>query len=96
MKKAEAKKAEALKVLKDYIQELEPRAKRNVCSEDYKLYMAVNIAIEKLEQPEIVHCKDCKKWCNGDDIYGICNWNEYLTLQTAKDGYCSCGKRRDE
>ena len=62
MTKAEAKKAEALKVLKDYIQELEPRAKRNVCSEDFKLYMAINIAIEKLEQPDIVHCKDCKKY----------------------------------
>ena len=96
MKKAEAKKAEALKVLKGYIQELEPRAKRNVCSEEFKLYMAVNIAIEELEQPEIVHCKDCVKWCNGDDIYGICNWNEYLTLQTAKDGFCSCGKRSEE
>ena len=96
MTKAEAKKAEALKVLKDYIQELEPRAKRNVCSEDFKLYMAINIAIEKLEQPEIVHCKDCVKWCNGDDVYGICNWNEYLTLQTAKDGFCSCGKRSKE
>ena len=96
MKKAEARRREALKVLKDYIQELEPRAKSNVCSEDYKLYRAINIAIEKLEEPEIVHCKDCKKWVNGDDIYGICNWNECLTLQTAKDGFCSCGKRRDE
>ena len=96
MTKAEAKKAEALKVLKDYIQELEPRAKSNVCSEDFKLYRAISIAIEKLEQPEIVHCKDCVKWCNGDDIYGICNWNEYLTLQTAKDGFCSCGKRSKE
>ena len=90
------KKAEALKVLKDYIQELEPRAKRNVCSEDFKLYMAINIAIEKLEQPEIVHCKDCVKWCNGDDIYGICNWNKYLTLQTAKNGFCSCGRKEGD
>lgn len=90
------KKAKALKVLKGYIQELEPRAKRNVCSEDFKLYMAINIAIEALEKPEIVQCKDCVKWCNGDDIYGICNWNEYLTLQTAKDGFCSCGKRSKE
>ena len=90
------KKAEALKVLKGYMPELELKAKYNICSDDYKLYMAVNIAIEKLEQPEIVHCKDCKKWVNGDDIYGICNWNEYLTLQTEKDGFCSCGKRRDE
>ena len=90
------KKAEALKVLKDYIQELEPRAKRNVCSEDFKLYMAISIAIEKLEQPEIVHCKDCVKWCNGDDIYGICNWNKYLTLQTAKNGFCSCGRKEGD
>lgn len=90
------KKSEALKVLKDYIQELEPRAKNNICSEEFKLYRAISIAIEKLEQPEIVHCKDCKKWVNGDDRYGICNWNEYCTLQTAKDGFCSCGKRRDE
>ena len=90
------KKAEALKVLKGYMPELELKAKYNICSEDYKLYMAISIAIEKLEQPEIVHCKDCKKWCNGDDIYGICNWNEYLTLQTAKDGFCSCGRKEGE
>ena len=89
-------KAEAIKVLKGYMSELEPRAKSNICSEEFKLYMAINIAIEELEQPEIVHCKDCVKWVNGDDIHGICNWNEYRTLQTAKDGFCSCGKRRDE
>ena len=90
------KKAEALKVLKGYMPELELKAKYNICSDDYKLYMAINIAIEELEKPEIVHCKDCVKWCNGDDIYGICNWNEYLTLQTAKDGFCSCGRKEGE
>lgn len=89
-------RAEALKILKGYMPELELKAKYNICSDDYKLYRAINIAIEKLEQPEIVHCKDCVKWCNGDDIYGICNWNEYLTLQTAKDGFCSCGRKEGE
>ncbi len=85
---------EAIKVLKGYMSELEPRAKNNICSEEFKLYMAISTAMEKLEQPEIVHCKDCKKWVNGDDRYGICNWNEYYTLQTAKDGFCSCGIKR--
>ena len=90
------KKAEALKILKDYMPELELKAKYNICSEDYKLYMAVNIAIEELEQPDIVHCKDCKKWCKGDDLYGICNWNEYRTLRTTKDSFCSYGKRESD
>lgn len=81
------KKAEAIELLREL---------SNFVATPPETDEALNIAIEKLEQPEIVHCKDCKKWVNGDDIYGICNWNEYLTLQTAKDGFCSCGIRRDE
>lgn len=81
------KKAEAIELLREL---------SNFVATPPETDEALNIAIEKLEQPEIVHCKDCKKWVNGDDIYGICNWNEHLTLQTAKDGFCSCGIRRDE
>ena len=44
---------------------------------------------------EIVRCKDCKKWTNGDDISGICQWNDYRTLQTYADSFCSFGERRE-
>lgn len=44
---------------------------------------------------EIVRCKDCKKWTNGDDVAGICQWNEYRTLQTWADSFCSFGERRE-
>lgn len=44
---------------------------------------------------EIVRCKDCEKWTNGDDVAGICQWNEYITLQTWADSFCSFGDRRE-
>ena len=57
---------------------------------------AKQIVIEALGQEPIVRCKDCVKWCKGDDLYGICNWNEYRTLRTTKDSFCSYGKRESD
>lgn len=44
---------------------------------------------------EVVRCKHCRKWTNGDDINGTCNWNEYQTLQTRFDDFCSKGERKE-
>lgn len=57
------------------------------------IYMAQRI--EEAPSIEIVRCKDCKKWTNGDDISGICQWNDYRTLQTWADSFCSFGDRRE-
>lgn len=44
----------------------------------------------------VVCCKHCRKWTNGDDINGTCNWNEYQTLQTRFDDFCSYGEKKEE
>lgn len=44
---------------------------------------------------EVVRCKHCRRWLNGDDTYGTCQWNEYQTLQTRYDDYCSHAERND-
>lgn len=43
----------------------------------------------------VTRCKHCRKWLNGDDTYGTCQWNEYQTLQTRYDDYCSHAERND-
>lgn len=43
---------------------------------------------------DLIQCKNCRKWTNGDDTYGTCNWNQYQTLQTRYDDYCSYGDRK--
>lgn len=62
----------------------------------------VNYAIDLIElyelaidAVEVVRCKHCRRWLNGDDTYGTCQWNEYQTLQTRYDDYCSHAERND-
>jgi hypothetical protein len=61
-----------------------------------------NIIDDTIEQAptidavEVVRCKHCRKWTNGDDTYGTCQWNEYQTLQTRYDDFCSYGERRTD
>lgn len=43
---------------------------------------------------DVVCCKHCRRWTNGDDTYGTCQWNQYQTLQTRYDDYCSHGERK--
>ena len=47
-----------------------------------------------IDAVEVVRCKHCRRWLNGDDTYGTCQWNEYQTLQTRYDDYCSYGERK--
>ena len=53
---------------------------------------ACDMAIEALQEPEIVHCKDCKYWTG---VYEIrkCGLAGYLT---GERGYCLYGKAGDE
>ena len=47
-----------------------------------KLGEALSLAIEALQEPEIVHCKDCKYW---DKEIMYCN---HTGMQVEPDGYC--------
>lgn len=44
---------------------------------------------------DIVRCKECKHWTNGDDTYGIC-YRCANTRQMRYDDFCSYGEVRDE
>ena len=41
---------------------------------------------------DIVFCKECKHWTNGDDTYGIC-YRCANTRQMRYDDFCSYGER---
>lgn len=41
---------------------------------------------------DLVRCKDCKHWCKGDEVYGICN-RCANTRQMRHDDFCSRGER---
>lgn len=49
-------------------------------------------AIEALQEPEIVHCKDCKYWIGTEDIKQ-CSLAGYLI---GERGYCLYGVRAGE
>ena len=55
-------------------------------TEDRETYIqrfeALRMAIEALQEPEIVHCKDCKYW---DKEIMYCN---HTGMQIEPDGYC--------
>lgn len=42
---------------------------------------------------EIIRCKNCKHWCKGDDVYGIC-YRCPNTRQMRYDDFCSYGEER--
>lgn len=53
---------------------------------------ALNMAIEALQEPEIVHCKDCKYWLRtriGEEELNQCGLAGYLI---GGRGYCLYGK----
>ena len=43
---------------------------------------------------EVVRCKECTHWSNGDDTYGIC-YRCPNTRQMRYDDFCSYGERKD-
>lgn len=46
---------------------------------------ACDMAIEALQEPEIVHCKDCKHW------YKEIMYCTYTGIQIEPNGYCVYG-----
>lgn len=57
---------------------------------------AISMAIEALEQEEIIYCKDCKYWQDNNNGYPVtdCRWNKDETPDA--DDYCSFAERRAE
>ena len=54
---------------------------------------ALDMAIEALQEPEIVHCKDCKYWIRtriGEEELNQCGLAGYLI---GGRGYCLYGKK---
>ena len=56
------------------------------------IYMAQRI--EEAPSIDIVICKECKHWCKGDDVYGICYRCPNIR-QMRHDDFCSRGKRKE-
>lgn len=57
---------------------------------------ACDMAIEALQEPEIVHCKDCKYWIRtriGEEELNQCGLAGYLI---GGRGYCLYGKAGEE
>jgi len=48
--------------------------------------------IDSAPSIDIVFCKECKHWTNGDDTYGIC-YRCANTRQMRYDDFCSYGER---
>lgn len=82
----EVTRKEAIKIMEDL--------KSIVSSEDYK--EAFSMAIEALQEPEIVHCKDCKYWIRtriGEEELNQCGLAGYLI---GGRGYCLYGKAGEQ
>ena len=61
-----------------------------------KLGEALDMAIEALKEPEIVHCKDCKYWIRtriGEEELNQCGLAGYLI---GGRGYCLYGKAGEQ
>ena len=71
---------EAIEILKRNKPTSDPRR----CGTE--LCEAVDMAIEALQEPEIVHCKDCRHW---DKEIMYCN---HTGMQIEPDGYCVYGE----
>ena len=74
---------EAIEILKRNKPTSDPRR----CGTE--LCAAVDMAIEALKEPEIVHCKDCRHW---DKEIMYCN---HTGMQIEPDGYCVYGERKE-
>ena len=44
---------------------------------------------------DICFCRECKHWCKGDEVYGIC-YRCPNTRQMRYDDFCSYGERKGE
>ena len=53
------------------------------------------LLIEDAPSIDIVRCKECRHWCKGDEVYGIC-YRCPNTRQMRYDDFCSYGESEDE
>ena len=51
--------------------------------------------IEDAPSIDIVRCGECKHWCKGDEVYGIC-YRCPNTRQMKADDFCSYGCREEK
>lgn len=59
-------------------------------SSDYR--KSLRMAIEALQQPEIVRCEDCKYYRQYDDQDDLC---VYTMTSVTTDDYCSYAERKE-
>ena len=74
----------------------EHEEKPKLTKRERKLCEAVDMAIEALQEPEIVHCKDCKYWIRtriGEEELNQCGLAGYLI---GGRGYCLYGKAGEQ
>ena len=55
---------------------------------------AWEMAIEALQQEEIIHCKDCKHWHEWENGAGSCHRSDIMWVGSDYDDYCSFAKGR--
>lgn len=58
--------------------------------------VALDKAVEALEQPEIIQCKDCVYWQDNNEGYPHkdCKWREDETPDP--EDFCSAGERKND
>ena len=62
---------------------------------DYDEYAVPLSALDSAPSIDIVRCRECKHWCKGDEVYGIC-YRCPNTRQMKADDFCSYGEREGE
>ena len=76
---------EAFNLLADAPQAIVPKAIWKV---------GIQSILDQCNAIDIVRCKECKHWTNGDDTYGIC-YRCPNTRQMRFDDFCSYGERKE-
>ena len=76
-------KQEAIEILNKNAPKSDPR----LCA--LELCSAIHVVTLALQEPEIVHCKDCRHW---DKEIMYCN---HTGMQIEPDGYCVYGERKE-
>ena len=63
---------------------------------EFTLYaQQVETQVKALPGIDIVRCRECKHWCKGDEVYGIC-YRCPNTRQMKADDFCSYGEREND
>ena len=66
------------------------------CARDILPNKAIDMAIEALEQDEIVRCKDCKYWHEWENGAGSCHRSDIMWVGSDYNDYCSFAVRNGE